>query len=378
MKKALITGITGQDGSYLAELLLEKGYQVHAIVRRNSNFNIARIAHLFGEKSDAEILLEKGHQFPVDFKGGANVLEGIKAASLADNKLFLYYGDLSDSSTINKLVAELQPDEFYNLGAQSHVRVSFDIPEYTADVVAMGPLRILEAIRNFSPKTRFYQASSSEMYGKVKEVPQKETTPFHPRSPYGVAKVFGFWATVNYRESYDLHASNGILFNHESPRRGRTFVTRKITRTIAKIKLGKEDCLYLGNLDSKRDWGHARDYVEAMWLMLQQEKGDDYVVATGEMHTVRECVAVAAAEAGFDIEWQGEGVNEKGIDKATGKTIVAVNPAYFRPAEVEQLLGDPSKTKQVLNWQPKYTFDTLIREMVQYDLKNEAEQNYSY
>jgi GDPmannose 4,6-dehydratase len=216
------------------------------------------------------------------------------------------------------------------------------------------------------------------MYGKVKEVPQKETTPFHPRSPYGVAKVFGFWATVNYRESYDLHASNGILFNHESPRRGRTFVTRKITRTIAKIKLGKEECLYLGNLDSRRDWGHARDYVEAMWLMLQQEKGDDYVVATGEMHTVRECVAVAAAEAGFDIEWQGEGVNEKGIDKATGKTIVAVNPAYFRPAEVEQLLGDPSKTKQVLNWQPKYTFDSLIREMVQYDLKNEAEQNYSY
>jgi len=378
MKKALITGITGQDGSYLAELLLEKGYQVHAIVRRSSNFNVGRIAHLFGGKREAEIILEKGHQFPKELIKSDSSLEDEQKKEHKNKNLILYYGDLSDSSTLDKLVAKIQPDEAYNLGAQSHVRVSFDIPEYTAEVDALGVLGFLEAIRNFSPKTKFYQASSSEMFGKVRETPQTEMTPFHPRSPYGVAKVYGFWITVNYRESYNLHTSNGILFNHESPRRGRTFVTRKITRTIARIKLGKEECLYLGNLDSKRDWGHAKDYVEAMWLMLQQEKGDDYVVATGEMHTVRECVEVAAKTAGIEIEWQGSGVKEKGIDKATGKVIVAVNPDYFRPAEVELLLGDPTKGKTVLNWKPKYTFQSLIEEMVKADLENEANQAYNY
>lgn len=376
MKKALITGITGQDGSYLAELLLEKGYQVHAIVRRSSNFNVERIAHLF-EGKNAELILERGHQFPKNLKA-VNTAEGEDRQSHLDDRLILYYGDLSDSSTIGKLVQVIQPDEVYNLGAQSHVRVSFDIPEYTADVVGVGPLRLLEAIRNFSPHSRFYQASSSEMFGKVREVPQKETTPFHPRSPYGVAKMYAYWITVNYRESYDIHASNGILFNHESPRRGRTFVTRKITRNMARIKLGLEETLQLGNLDSKRDWGHAKDYVEAMWLMLQQEKGDDYVVATGEMQTVRECVTVAGRALGIDIEWQGTGVDEVGIDKATGKTIVQVNPEYFRPAEVEQLLGDPTKAKSQLNWQPKYTFESLITEMAQKDLENEEKHLYSY
>lgn len=347
MKKALITGITGQDGSYLTELLLEKGYEVHGIVRRASNFNTNRIDSIY----------EDLHNKP---------------------KLILHFGDLSESSVIDKLVREIQPDEVYNLGAMSMVKVSFDIPEYTADVTAVGTLRLVEAIRNYAPHAKFYQASSSEMFGKVVETPQKETTPFYPRSPYGVSKLFGYWITVNYRESYNIHASNGILFNHESPRRGKTFVTRKITRGLANIKLGNEECLYLGNLDSQRDWGHAKDYVEGMWLMLQQEKGDDYVLATGEMHTVRECCEFAANEIGIDIEWKGEGVNEVGIDKATGKEIVKVDPKYFRPAEVELLLGDATKARTVLKWEPKYTFESLIREMVKFDLENEKTHKFDY
>lgn len=347
MKKALITGITGQDGSYLTELLLEKGYEVHGIIRRASTFNTDRIDHIY----------EDPH---------------------VNSNLKLHFGDLSDTSVTDKLIREIQPDEVYNLGAQSHVKVSFDIPEYTGNVVGLGTLRVLEAIRNHAPHAKFYQASSSEMFGKVVETPQKETTPFYPRSPYGVAKVYGYWITVNYRESYDMHASNGILFNHESPRRGRTFVTRKITRDLALVKLGQRDAIYLGNLDAKRDWGHAKDYVEAMWLMLQQEKGDDYVVATGEMHSVRECVEFAAAELGFDLVWEGEGVNEVGIDKKTNKQIVKVDPKYFRPAEVELLLGDPTKAKTKLNWKPKYTFQTLIEEMVKADLENESKHLYNY
>jgi len=347
MKKALITGITGQDGSYLTELLLEKGYAVHGIVRRSSNFNTERLDHLYRDKHER-------------------------------SNMELHFGDLSEPTVLDKLVREIQPDEVYNLGAQSHVKVSFEIPEYTANIVAMGTLRVLEAIRNYAPKARFYQASSSEMYGKVLETPQKETTPFYPRSPYGVAKVFGYWITVNYRESFDLHTSNGILFNHESPRRGKTFVTRKITRALANIRLGNQDCLYLGNLDAKRDWGHAKDYVEAMWLMLQQEKGDDYVVATGETHSVRECVEHAAKVLDFDLEWRGEGVNEEGVDKKSGKVIVKVDPEYFRPAEVELLLGEPTKAMQKLNWKPKYTFETLIEEMVKFDLDNEANHTFDY
>jgi GDPmannose 4,6-dehydratase len=347
MKKALVTGITGQDGSYLAELLLEKGYEVHGIKRRASNFNTERIDHIY----------EDPHNNP---------------------NLHLHYGDLSDSSVIDRLVREIQPEEVYNLGAQSHVKVSFEMPEYTGNVVALGVLRLLEAIRNYAPHAKFYQASSSEMFGKVQETPQKETTPFWPRSPYGVAKVYGYWITVNYRESYDLHTSNGILFNHESPRRGKTFVTRKITRDLSLVKLGKRETLFLGNMDSKRDWGHAKDYVEAMWLMLQQEKGDDYVVATGETHTVRECVEVAASVLDFDLEWQGEGVNEVGIDKKSGKTIVKVDPQYFRPAEVDLLLGDPTKAKTQLKWEPKYTFKSLVEEMAKADYDNEQNRNYTY
>lgn len=347
MKKALITGITGQDGSYLTELLLEKGYEVHGIVRRASNFNTDRIDHLYTDQH-------------------------------VNKKLQLHFGDLSDTSIVDKLIREIQPDEIYNLGAQSHVKVSFEIPEYTGNVVALGTLRVLEAIRNHSPHTKFYQASSSEMFGKVVETPQKETTPFYPRSPYGVAKVYGYWITVNYRESYNMHASNGILFNHESPRRGRTFVTRKITRDLSLVKLGQRDCIYLGNMDSKRDWGHAADYVEAMWLMVQQEKGDDYVVATGETHSVRECVEVAAGHLGFELEWKGSGVNEIGIDKLTGKTIVKIDPKYFRPAEVELLLGDSSKAKRVLKWKPKYTFEKLIEEMVKFDFDNEKNHKFNY
>jgi len=347
MKKALITGITGQDGSYLTELLLSKGYEVHGIVRRASNFNTNRIEHLY----------EDPHKQP---------------------KLNLHYGDLSESSVIDKLIREIKPDEVYNLGAQSHVRVSFDIPEYTANIAGLGALRVLEAIRNYAPQARFYQASSSEMFGKVAETPQKETTPFHPRSPYGCAKVFGYWITVNYRESFNIHASNGILFNHESPRRGKTFVTRKVTRGLARIKLGLDSVLYLGNLDSKRDWGHAKDYVEAMWLMTQQESSDDYVVATGETHTVREFVEVAARELGYEIVWEGEGDSEVGKDKETGKELIKIDPKYYRPAEVDLLLGDPSKAKRQLKWEPKYTFKTLVKEMVKFDLENEKSNKFSY
>lgn len=347
MKKALITGITGQDGSYLAELLLEKGYEVHGIKRRSSNFNTDRVDHLYYDK-------EKG------------------------DRLKLHYGDLTDTSVVDKLVREIGPDEVYNLGAQSHVQVSFEMPEYTGNADALGVLRVLEACRNYAPHAKFYQASSSEMFGKVMETPQKETTPFYPRSPYGVAKVYGFWITVNYRESYDMHASNGILFNHESPRRGRTFVTRKITRDLSRVKLGLQDVLTLGNIESKRDWGHAKDYVEAMWLMLQQEHGDDYVVATGETNTIRKCVEVAAKHLDFDLVWEGSGIDEVGIDKKSGKEIVKIDQKYFRPAEVDLLLGDPTKAKQKLNWQPKYTFETLIEEMVKADFDNEKNKNYNY
>lgn len=347
MKKALITGITGQDGSYLTELLLEKGYEVHGIVRRASNFNTNRIDHIY----------EDPHN---------------------EGRLKLHFGDLSDTSVTDKLVREIQPDEVYNLGAQSHVKVSFEIPEYTGNVVGLGVLRMLEAIRNYSPQARFYQASSSEMFGKVVETPQKETTPFYPRSPYGVAKVYGYWITVNYRESYNLHASNGILFNHESPRRGRTFVTRKITRDLARVKLGKQDAVYLGNLDSKRDWGHAKDYVEMMWLMLQQDQPDDYVVATGETHSVREFVELAAKNLDMDLVWEGSGVDEVGIDKKTNKAVIKVDPKYFRPTEVDLLLGDPTKAKSKLNWTLKHTFESLVKEMVAFDLDNEQNHKFNF
>jgi GDPmannose 4,6-dehydratase len=342
-KKALITGITGQDGSYLAELLLEKGYEVHGLIRRSSTFNTSRIDHLY------------------------------KDPHISGVKLFLHYGDLSDSSNLNRLLEKIKPDEIYNLGAQSHVRVSFDMPEYTADVTGLGTLRILDAIRETGIKTKFYQASSSEMFGKAVELPLKETTPFYPRSPYGVAKVFAYWITKNYRESYGLFASNGILFNHESPRRGETFVTRKITRGLARIKLGLEEKLYLGNLDAKRDWGHARDYAEAMWLMLQADKPDDFVIATNETHTVREFAERVAKRLGFDLKWKGKGLNEIGIDKNTGKTIIEIDKRYFRPAEVDVLLGDYSKAKRVLKWKPKTTFKDLADEMTDADLAAESQ-----
>ena len=322
MKKALITGITGQDGSYLADLLLAKGYQVHGIIRRASTFNTSRIDHLYADPH------------------------------IHDVHLFLHYGDLSDSVGLVKLLYELKPDEIYHLGAQSHVRVSFDIPEYTSDITGVGTIRILEAMREAGGRSRFYQASSSEMFGKAQEVPQNEKTPFWPRSPYGVAKVFSYWATVNYRESYGLHASNGILFNHESPRRGETFVTRKITRAVARIKAGLQDKLFLGNLDAKRDWGYAPEFVEAMWLMLQQEQPDDYVVATGETHTVREFLELSFGRAG--LEW------EKYVDK---------DPRYYRPAEVELLLGDPSKAKKQLGWEPKTKFKDLVTLMTDADIE---------
>jgi len=338
MKKALITGITGQDGSYLAELLLEKGYEVHGIIRRASTFNTERIDHLYQDP----------HIHNVRF--------------------FLHYGDLSDSSNISRLLEKIQPDEIYHLGAQSHVRVSFDMPEYTGDVTGLGTLRILDAIRESKIKTKFYQASSSEMFGLVQEVPQRETTPFYPRSPYGCAKVYAYWITVNYRESYGLFACNGILFNHESPRRGETFVTRKITRGLARIKQGLDECLYLGNLDAKRDWGYAKDYVEGMWRMLQQDQPDDYVLATNETHTVREFIEVAAKHIGMDIEWQGEGLQETGIDRVTGKTIIRIDERYFRPAEVDLLIGDYSKAKEKLGWQPTVTFVELTTLMMDADL----------
>jgi len=344
MKKALITGITGQDGSYLAELLLEKGYEVHGIIRRSSSFNTERIMHIFQDPH----------------------FEGVK--------LLLHYGDLSDSSSISRLIEKIQPDEIYNLGAQSHVRVSFDIPEYTGDIDGLGTLRILDAIKESGIKTKFYQASSSELYGKVQEVPQKETTPFYPRSPYAVAKLYSYWITVNYRESYDIFACNGILFNHESPRRGETFVTRKITRGLARIVTGKDDCLYLGNLDAKRDWGYAKDYVEGMWLMLQQEKPTDFVLATGEMHSVREFIQECCKILNIDLQWKGKGEKEVGIDKKTKKEIIKIDPKYFRPAEVEQLLGDPIKAKKLLKWKPRTTFKDLVKIMMDNDLENEQQK----
>ena len=341
MKKALITGITGQDGSYLAKLLLEKGYEVHGIIRRASTFNTGRIDHLYKDPH----------------------VNGVK--------LFLHYGDLSDGSNISRLLEKIKPDEIYHLGAQSHVRVSFDIPEYTADVTGLGTLRILDAIKETGIKTKFYQASSSEMFGKAHEIPIKETTLFYPRSPYGCAKVYAYWITKNYRESYGLFACNGILFNHESPRRGETFVTRKITRGLARIKLGKDKILYLGNLDAKRDWGYAKDFVEAMWLMLQQKEPDDYIIATGETHSVREFAEETAKHLGFDLVWKGNGLREKGIDKKTGKIIIEIDPRYFRPAEVDILLGDYSKAKKKLGWQPKVKFKELVKIMAQADYENE-------
>lgn len=344
MKKALITGITGQDGSYLAELLLEKGYEVHGIVRRSSTFNTSRIDHIFQDPH------ERG------------------------KRLVLHFGDLSDSSNLSRLIESVKPDEIYNLGAQSHVRVSFDMPEYTGDVVAIGTLRILDAIRESGVKTKFYQASSSEMFGLVQEVPQTETTPFYPRSPYGVAKVYGYWITKNYRESYGLFACNGILFNHESPRRGETFVTRKITRGLARIKLGVDKTLYLGQLDAKRDWGYAKDYVEGMWRMLQQEQPDDYVLATNETHSVREFIEVASAQLGFKLEWQGKGIDEIGVDTNTGKTIIKIDPVYFRPAEVDLLIGDYSKAKKQMDWEPTIKFKDLVELMVNADLATETEK----
>ena len=338
MKKALITGVTGQDGSYLAEFLLEKGYEVHGIKRRASLFNTQRVDHIY----------EDPHVENAHFK--------------------LHYGDLTDSSNLIRIMQEVQPDEVYNLGAQSHVAVSFEAPEYTADVDAMGTLRLLEAIRflGLEKKTKFYQASTSELYGEVQEIPQKETTPFHPRSPYGVAKLYGYWIIKNYREAYNMHCSSGILFNHESPRRGETFVTRKITQGLSRISVGLQKVLYLGNLNAKRDWGHAKDYVEAMWLMMQEEEPDDYVIATGEQHSVRDFVEEAAPLFGFNIEWMGEGLDEIGIDKTTKRTIVAVNEKYFRPSEVESLLGDATKAKEKLGWEPKTTFKQLVEEMCIY------------
>jgi GDPmannose 4,6-dehydratase len=345
MKKALITGITGQDGSYLAEFLLAKGYEVHGIKRRTSLFNTARIDHLY---QDPHV----EHQ-----------------------KLLLHYGDLTDTSSLIHVMQQVQPDELYNLAAQSHVMVSFEEPEYTANSDGIGTLRLLEAIRTLGleKKTRFYQASTSEMFGLVRETPQRETTPFYPRSPYGVAKLYAYWITVNYRESYGLHACNGILFNHESPRRGETFVTRKITRALARIKVGLQDKLYLGNLDAKRDWGHARDYVEMMWLMLQRDEPKDYVIATGQQYSVREFIERAAEPLGIRLHWMGEGVDEHGID-AEGRVIVAVDPRYFRPAEVETLLGDATKAHRELGWKPRISFAELVSEMVAEDLR-EAERD---
>ncbi len=330
-KVALITGITGQDGSYLAELLLEKGYEVHGIVRRASLINTHRIDHIYPE-------------------------------------LKLHYGDLTDATNLISVIKQVEPDEIYNLGAQSHVKVSFETPDYTAQVDGLGTLRVLEAVRllGMEKKTRIYQASTSELYGLVQAVPQTETTPFYPRSPYGVAKLYGYWIIKNYRESYGMHCSSGILFNHESPRRGETFVTRKITRGLSLMSVGLQNVLELGNLNAKRDWGHAKDFVEAMWLMLQQDEPDDYVIATGTQYSVREFVEATAPYFGFNIVWEGEGLDEKGIDKKSGRTIIKVNPRYFRPAEVESLLGDPTKAKEKLGWEPKITFKELVEDMVLY------------
>ncbi len=341
MKKALITGITGQDGSYLSEFLLDKGYEVHGIIRRCSNLNTQRIAHLLEDQA------------------GEN------------SQISLHFGDLSDSGSLSKLIYTIQPDEVYNLGAQSHVKVSFDIPEYTGDVDALGTVRLLESIREINPRIKFYQASSSELFGKVRETPQSETTPFYPRSPYGVSKMYAYWITVNYREAYDLFACNGILFNHESPRRGENFVTRKITKGIADIIKGTADKLYLGNIDAKRDWGYAGDYVEAMWLMLQQSEPDDYVIATGKTHTVREFCNLAFQHVGITLEWQGSGEQEKAVDSITGKELINISSKFFRPTEVDLLLGDPSKARSTLKWEQKVSFEELVKMMVESDLIGE-------
>lgn len=341
MKTALITGITGQDGAYLAEFLLSKGYMVHGIKRRASLFNTDRVDHLYQDPHEEDVRFQ------------------------------LHHGDLTDSTNLIRIMQEVQPDEIYNLAAQSHVAVSFETPEYTANSDALGTLRLLEAIRilGLERKSRFYQASTSELFGKVQEIPQTEKTPFYPRSPYGVAKLYSYWITVNYREAYNIYCCNGILFNHESPVRGETFVTRKITRALARIKLGLQETLFLGNLDAKRDWGHAKDYVRMQWLMLQQDEPEDFVIATGVQHSVREFVEIAAAELGMAVAWQGEGVEELGIEQQSGKVIVRIDPRYFRPTEVETLLGDPSKAKKKLGWEPKITFAQLVQEMVREDLK---------
>ena len=341
-KKALITGITGQDGAYLAEFLIDKGYEVHGIKRRSSLFNTDRIDHLYQDPH------EKG------------------------KNLILHYGDLTDSTNLIRILQQVQPDEVYNLAAQSHVAVSFESPEYTADTDALGTLRILEGIRllGLEKKTRFYQASTSELYGKVRETPQTETTPFYPRSPYAAAKLYAYWITVNYREAYGIYACNGILFNHESPLRGETFVTRKITRALSRISLNLQDCLYLGNLNAKRDWGHAKDYVRMQWLMLQQDKPEDFVIASGKQYSVRDFVNIAARELNIDITWKGKGIDEKGYDTKTNKQIIAVDPTYFRPTEVETLLGDPSKAKQKLKWVPEISFEQMVKEMVISDLED--------
>ncbi|MCC5789321.1 MAG: GDP-mannose 4,6-dehydratase [Opitutales bacterium] len=345
-KTAFITGITGQDGSYLAELLLAKGYTVHGMIRRSSSFNTGRIDHLFNNPE------------------------------IHDQTLFLHYGDLTDSSNLNRLLEKIRPDEIYNLGAQSHVKVSFELPEYTAEVDGIGTLRFLDAIRETGVQTRFYQASTSELFGKVQEVPQTEKTPFYPRSPYGVAKLYGFWIITNYREAYGLHASNGILFNHESPRRGETFVTRKITRAAARIAAGLQEDLRLGNLDAKRDWGYAPEYVEGMWRILQNDQPDDYVLATNETHTVREFTELAFAELGIKLHWKGHGVEETGIDTQTGKTRVAVDPRYFRPAEVDLLIGDAAKAERELGWKPETTFTDLVSLMARADYEKVLKRGF--
>jgi len=350
MKKALITGITGQDGSYLTEFLLEKGYDVHGLVRKASVFNTERIDHLYNNPE------------------------------INDKRMFLYWGDMADSSNLNRLLEKIQPDEIYNLAAQSHVQVSFEVPEYTAEVDGIGVLRFLDAIKesNLKSKTRFYQASTSELYGKVQEIPQTEKTAFYPRSPYAAAKLYAYWITKNYREAYGIYACNGILFNHESPRRGRTFVTRKITEAACRIKLGIQERLYLGNLDSKRDWGYAPEYVEGMWLMLQQEKPDDYVLATNETHSVREFVELAFKQLDMDIVWQGKGIEEKGYNQKTGKCLVEINPRYFRPTEVDILIGDYSKAKKELGWKPKTKFEDIIKIMVKSDFDSISRREMHY
>jgi GDPmannose 4,6-dehydratase len=347
MKRALVTGITGQDGAYLAEFLLKQGYEVHGLKRRASSFNTARVDHLYRDPHETDV------------------------------RFFMHYGDLTDATNLIRIIQEVQPDEIYNLAAQSHVKVSFETPEYTANTDGLGTLRILEAIRilKLEKKCRFYQASTSELYGKVQEVPQKETTPFYPRSPYAVAKLYAYWITINYREAYGIYACNGILFNHESPIRGETFVSRKITRALARIKTGLQDTLYIGNLEARRDWGHARDYVEMQWLMLQQDVPEDYVIATGEQFSVRQFIEAAAQQLDINIRWEGEGIDEKGINEDTGQLVVAVDPSYFRPTEVQDLLGDAAKARLKLGWKPRTTFQELVSEMVEADLK-EAHKDY--